>query len=102
MIYDLSKSNEFSDAFDKLSELHKSDALIELKKTKPHRTTLQNRSLHAFFTIIANELNEMGKEFTYTGLNVESVSTMYTPQIVKDFFGDLFKLHCLILKALET
>ena len=86
MIFDLSKDDGYDVAIDTIHELSQKGSLVEIKETRPHRTGQQNKSLHKFFTIIANELNEMGKEFTYTGLNVESVSTMYTPQIVKDFF----------------
>ena len=86
MIYDLNIEGNLEKAKELLTNATEMGKVVEVKEHKPHRTSQQNKSLHKFFTIIANELNEMGKEFTYTGLNVESVSTMYTPQIVKDFF----------------
>ena len=59
---------------------------IELKKLSNSRTAKQNRALHKFFVIVSEQLNEMGLEFTYSGLNVHNLCTRYTPSIVKDFF----------------
>ena len=47
---------------------------------------LQNRSIHKFFAIITDVLNEMGQEFCYTGLKGFNLSVRYTPYIVKEFF----------------
>ena len=49
-------------------------------------TTLQNSSIHKFFAIITDALNEMGQEFCYTGLKGLNLSVRYTPYIVKEFF----------------
>lgn len=59
---------------------------VEIKEIKKTRSTRQNSALHLYFTLISNELNEMGAEFNYTGLKGMAISTRYTPDIVKDFF----------------
>ncbi len=60
--------------------------VFELKEKRLTRTLKQNSALHKFFEIIASELNDLGEEFTYQGLSVKAISTMYTPDIVKNFF----------------
>ena len=57
----------------------------EAKKEKK-RTTKQNSSIHKFFEIVSEALNEIGQEFCYTGLKGLDLSVRYTPNIVKDFF----------------
>jgi len=49
------------------------------------RTSKQNASLHKFFTIISNQLNEMGLEYHYFGLKGQELTMMHTPIIVKEF-----------------
>ncbi len=56
--------------------------LIEKKRT---RTTLQNSALHLLFTIVSNQLNEMGVEYKYFGLKGQVLETTHTPHIIKEF-----------------
>ena len=65
--------------------IDKLDGLIEIRLAKKTRSSQQNRALHLFFRMVADELNEMGLEFTYTGVKGMSMSVPYTEQIVKDF-----------------
>ena len=58
--------------------------LIDLKSPKKTRSNQQNRALHLFFTFVSDELNELGMEFTYNGLNVPEISIMYTSELVKN------------------
>lgn len=50
------------------------------------RTTNQNSSLHLFFQMIADQLNELGQEFCYTGISGKELSTPYTMNIIKEMF----------------
>lgn len=85
MKYDLTNKIERDRCNDRLSFLLKHNKLIELKEIKKTRSNQQNRALHLFFTYISDELNELGMEFTYVGLNTPEISTMYTPELVKNF-----------------
>ena len=53
---------------------------------KQVRTTQQNKSLHKFFTMISEQLNELGQEFCYSGITGKELSMPYTPHLVKEFF----------------
>ena len=64
--------------------MNKTCASCPLNKKK-NRTTAQNRALHLYFTFISDELNNLGLEFEYQGLNIKDLSIPYTPKIVKDF-----------------
>ena len=79
--------------FDLLSKTYKiSGFAVELKRKDEEDekeetlTVLQNRSIHKFFVIISDNLNDLGIEFCYTGLTGIDLSVRYTPEIVKNFF----------------
>ena len=57
--------------------------LVEVKDT---RTSLQNASFHLFFTMITDQLNDLGMEYRYFGVTGKELSMMYTDHIVKEFF----------------
>ena len=86
MIYYSDKPLDAKKARTKLDYFIENGKVFELKQKKVTRTLKQNSALHKFFVIIATELNDLGEEFTYQGLSVEAISTMYTPDIVKNFF----------------
>ena len=86
MHLNLENPTEVKKAEKYLSKLIEGKNKIELKKLSNSRTAKQNRALHKFFVIVSEQLNEMGLEFTYSGLNVHNLCTRYTPSIVKDFF----------------
>jgi len=50
------------------------------------RTGNQNSSLHLFFTMIAEQLNELGQEFCFTGITGKELSIPYTDVVVKHMF----------------
>lgn len=77
-ITQLNKSKEY------FNKLINKECSFELKELKNSRTLKQNRALHLFFRFISNELNELGIEFNYQGLNGD-YSTRYTENIVKNF-----------------
>ena len=73
--------------FDQYSKnLLEAKCKVEIKKIQDSRSARQNRALHMFFTIMSQNLNDMGLEFTYQGLNVDMISMRYTPEIVKLYF----------------
>ena len=76
------QANEAKQYFNKLLA-NKKD--VEIREIKETRSSQQNRSLHLLFTFISNELNEIGLEFQYSGLNDNTFSLMYTPHLVKEF-----------------
>lgn len=86
MIYNLSIEPEKHKAIHRFTYLVENSKEIELKALSDSRSAKQNRALHKFFVIISEQLNELGVEFQYQGLNIENVSTRYTPNIVKDLF----------------
>lgn len=49
------------------------------------RSSQQNKALHMLFTNMSYELNNLGLEHTYRGLNGKDISVRYTPYIVKEF-----------------
>ena len=86
MIYDTSNKKEL-DAFKYRSNfLVNNNKVIDLKEVKKTRSNKQNASLHLFFTMISEQLNELGMEYTYKGLKGLNISLMYTDELVKMFF----------------
>ncbi len=83
--FDLSDKIQSQLAYSTFNHLLKNGRLIELKEVKKTRSTLQNASLHQFFVLISDELNNLGLEFTYTGLTLKNLSSIYSPDIVKNF-----------------
>jgi hypothetical protein len=77
--HDRKKFEEYSE---KLLRLGKQVDLTEVRIT---RTQQQNKALHVYFTLISYQLNELGSEFSYVGLNNNSFALRYTPEIVKEF-----------------
>ena len=86
MKYDLSNITHERDFRKQCGKLLLKQCVVELKEVKLTRSGKQNRALHVFFTIISNELNELGMEFQYSGLKGSTLSTRYTPHLVKEFF----------------
>ena len=85
MIYDTSNKEEITSLMQKISDLISKEAMTEVKEKRKTRSLLQNRALHLYFKFISDELNNLGLEFTYQGLNISNLSTRYTEKIVKDF-----------------
>jgi hypothetical protein len=55
------------------------------KNEEQLRTELQNNSMHLYFKLISDQLNELGLDFIYTGLKGKELSMIHTPYIVKEF-----------------
>jgi len=86
MIYNPNISGNSQMARDKLEKLIKAGNPFELTKKQSTRTGQQNKALHLFFTIISEQLNEMGLECHYFVLKGQELTTRYTPHVVKEFF----------------
>ena len=56
-----------------------------MKGKADSRTSQQNSALHLFFTMVSDQLNELGMEFKYAGLNNNEFSLRHTPNLVKEF-----------------
>ena len=86
MILNLKKELEVNKAVTRLTYLIQKKSTIDLTELSDKRSSLQNRSLHKFFIIISDELNELGMEFHYFGVTGKQLSTRYTTNIVKNHF----------------
>lgn len=86
MILDLSQQEQLEKFKDYSNKLISGLKRVDLKEVKDTRSSRQNASLHLYFTMISQELNELGMEFNYTGIKGMNISTRYTPDIIKDFF----------------
>ena len=56
------------------------------KEIKQTRSNQQNKSLHKYFSLISDQLNEMGSEFNFTGISGKPLSLRYTSNIIKELF----------------
>jgi len=86
MIYDLSNTSDLRDFNIKSEYYVQNKKKVDLTQKKDTRTSIQNRALHLYFNFISEELNNLGLEFHYQGLNIIEITTPYTPEIVKNFF----------------
>lgn len=58
---------------------------VEVKQWKENRSNLQNRALHLYFTLVSNELNQLGITYEWKGLKGSVMETAWTPELVKEF-----------------
>ena len=72
---------------------------VNITEVKDTRTSLQNASLHLFFTMITDQLNELGMEYRYFGVTGKELSMMYTDNIVKEFFWKPIQLALFDIKS---
>ena len=85
MILNLQNNSDVVKLKDKVAYFISKGKTIDLIEKRNTRTTKQNSALHLFFTIITNQLNEMGLEYNYIGLKGQVIGTRYTTHIVKEF-----------------
>jgi len=86
MKYSLKDKKEVKAFNNDVSYFIEKGAEVEIKEIKLTRSQKQNKSLHLFFTMISQQLNEIGIEYRYFGLKGQELSLMYTPELVKLFF----------------
>lgn len=85
MIADLKNSEEVSAFMAFCSDSISNKDIIEYKKRRRTRSIRQNSSLHLYFTMISEQLNELGLQFQYEGLKGMTLEMRYTPELVKNF-----------------
>jgi len=86
MKYNLSLASE-KRRYDNKSDFFKSKGkTVDLKEVKQTRSNDQNSSLHLFFTMISEQLNELGMEYRFFGVTGVVISLRYTDELVKKFF----------------
>lgn len=84
MKYDSQKPEDVIKSDKYYSELKRLGKKFKLEETKITRSSLLNSALHLYFTLICDQLNELGLEFNYTGIRGLDFSVRYTPHIVKE------------------
>lgn len=84
MIYDFKKESDIKKARYVLEKHISSKSKCEVKKITRKRTLSQNSALHLFFTNLADQLNELGEVFNYTGFNGKEMDMMFTPELIKN------------------
>ena len=84
-MFDLTKDIDIKNAKQKLERLVIGKKTIELKEIRKTRTVLQNSALHLFYTILSDQMNELGMEFHYTGIKGMELTMMWTPLLIKEF-----------------
>ena len=85
-IYESNNEFEANSARVKLEYFIKEGKVFELKARRYTRSLRQNSALHKFFEMISTHLNDLGIEYMYQGPMEDTVSLMYTPELVKEFF----------------
>jgi hypothetical protein len=98
MILNLQNDKDVIKLKDKVEYFINKGKTIDITEKRNTRTTKQNSALHLFFTIITNQLNEMGLEYNYIGLKGQIIGTRYNTNIVKEFLWrpiqkTLFDIH---------
>lgn len=83
-IFDTTHNHEVEAMRGCLDLLVMSGAMVEVKKYKPTRSSLQNRALHLFYRFVAESLNDNGIEFQWLGLRGKVLSCPYTETLVKE------------------
>ena len=59
--------------------------VVEFKRIIQNRSTRQNSALHLYYTFIAQELNDLGIAYQYTGISGNTFELKYTDSLVKEF-----------------
>jgi len=93
MIYNLENKKEQNPFLAEVDNALLFKKMVELKEIKKTRSNLQNRALHLFFTMISNQLNEMGQTFKYEGLKGQPMELMFTPELIKTTLWKPLQFH---------
>lgn len=99
MRYNLSYKESKINAFKKLFEYSEKGLIIDISLIKKTRSNLQNRALHLYFTMLADEFLNIGYDFNYTNpFTNEIISIPYTCDLVKEYIwrplqNQMFKIE---------
>lgn len=83
MKYNLKNQIEVDKLKYRLNTLIERGAIVDLTELKRTRSSQQNRAMHKFFTIIADELNNIGATFIYE-FGKETIEIPYTSELIKE------------------
>ena len=84
MIFNTANQIGAKGSISELNRLIDKGEIVEVKKVSQTRTSIQNRSLHLFFTQVANELNDLGIPFVYHGLRGQELEMQWTGELFKN------------------
>ncbi len=84
MIYDLQHNSDLEAFKNQVDYLISNKKKIEIKIIAKKRSITQNKALHKWFELIAENLNDLGITFNYTGLKGLSLESRFTLFIVKE------------------
>ena len=93
MIYNLENKSEHEPFLAEVDKMLLFKKMVELKEVKKTRSNLQNRALHLYFTMIADQLNEMGQTFKYESLRGLQMELMFTPELIKTTLWKPLQFH---------
>lgn len=93
MIYSLEDKTQIINAKIYFEKLLSGGATVEIKNVRSKRSSLQNRALHKYFSLIADALNELGLTHHYTGITGKLFEVRFTPIIVKEFIWKPLQFH---------
>lgn len=99
MSYDLQNDKQIGLAKKRFETFLRLGKVIELKEVKKTRTNDQNSALHLYFKLIAYQLNELGLEFHYQGLNIQGLTSRYTENIIKEFIWRPIQISLFNIKS---
>ena len=83
MIYDFNIDSECNKARYRLGKLISSKKKAELTEKKQTRSSQQNRALHKLFSMLSDQLNELGETYKYLWLD-EVIELSFTPELIKE------------------
>ena len=86
MLYNFQNQQEVEAFKDKSNYFIDKGKTVDLIEKKNTRSTKQNSALHLLYSIMTNQLNEMGLTYKHYGLKGNIIETRYTTHIVKEFF----------------
>jgi hypothetical protein len=73
--------------------------LVEVEKVNQTRTSQQNRALHLFFTILADQLNDCGEYFRYIDYNGEVIELPQSKDTVKEYIWRPLQKKALLIES---
>ena len=97
MIYNLSQVKHVEKYKSDVGFNIKRRGIVEMKDVKKDISALQHKSLHLFFYMVSEELNNIGIEYIYYDIEGLQISIPYTKDLFKEFYWkpiqfDLFKI----------
>ena len=77
--------NKTVECFEFINDAFEKEKRVKVEIVSEKRTLLQNSSLHLFFTILADQLNENGIDYRYYDIEGQVISIPFNSKIVKEY-----------------